>query len=334
MLSTKSRTCSLPYLQIVIFSLIFSILYIAAVGIDPASLILNLATFNVSNVTALRFFTPWLLFHLLPSKVLDTDGCRLVISLIGSFICFVLLRFYAKRILGAYVHLRWLNTIFFMMMVLHYGAVRILNTYYVYDIPAMILYMGAFLLLTSENRRYLWAGVLASILFSLNRETIVFSLFHAAAFIVVRNDLTVSKPKEALIRLAPIALGVLGIMFLRFELAHHLLGVSYADLLGIGTTIQLHEGDDFHIIAYMKKMLTESWVRVQILMLGCGIIIWLPIAFSKFTRLEKYLVLFSIPPFVMLLIAGNTVELRIYTECVPLMSLLFMQMCRNESDTK
>jgi hypothetical protein len=106
-----------------------------------------------------------------------------------------------------------------LIILCHYVLSRRLNIYGVYDLPAILFYIVAFLMLTSGNERVVVAGASLAVLFSMNRETVIVAHTHAAAFIIFRYW-----PDRHKLRtfLGPIIIGAAAIVLLRIALAHSL----------------------------------------------------------------------------------------------------------------
>jgi hypothetical protein len=177
--------------------------------------------------------------------------------------------------------------------------------------------MLSFLLLTSTSSRVVIFGVLFTVLFSLNRETIVIAPLHAAALVIFRDW---STRRQFLARtLAPIVGTLVIIILLRTLLAYKMYGVG---LLG---AMSMYEDDTLRFLANVRRVINEPTSAFQLLLFGAGAIVWLPLFFSKISDQLKLMLLFSIPALLMLLWAGNFVELRYYNEFVPLLAVLLSQ---------
>ena len=86
-----------------------------------------------------------------------------------------------------------------------------------------------------------------------------------------------------------------------------------------------HEGETLRFLANVRRVINEPRSAGQLLLFGAGAIVWLPLFFPKIGDQLKLMLLFSIPALLMLLWAGNFVELRIYNEFVPLLAVLLSQ---------
>jgi hypothetical protein len=301
-------------LQIGIFSALFAYIYVQSVGIDPASIIANQATFHVDSNFRLRFLLPMIFYHLLPTGAPDTTTFRMIAAFVAVAGCFMLLRPYAMRITGE-APSSLLFPVFFILLLLHYTGFKVLNVYYVYDMPAIAFYMGVFLLLTSEDDIQILIGVILAVILSLNRETIIFAALHTIGYQLAQRREKFDR--KTLTALTPAIAALFGILLLRLTMSHLL------DIGGIGNSISRREGDDYRFVAYAKRLFTSSQIRFQLFTLGAGLIVWLPLTFRRLPKMEKWLLLLTVPGLIMLNIGGNLVELRMYNECVPLITLLF-----------
>ncbi|MDE1171695.1 MAG: hypothetical protein PW734_10905 [Verrucomicrobium sp.] len=316
--SSSAARFSFPYLQVLILSLIFTVLYIMSVGQDwEYSSIVKQGTFHVHAPVLFRFLIPFILCHVyIPHHVLDTNPFRFGAALVSVIPCFVLLRPYAERLAGRVLEPRLLNIVFFTILSMHYTGARILNCYYVYDFPAIGFYMIIFLMLTSANLRTVGLGVALAVVFSLSRETVIFATFHAAAFHFVRQQPYFSRKFFRAVWPTALACLLIGLVhLLQLHLWHY----------SVATSVASHTDGDFRFVYFAKRILSDREVQVQLLYFGCGILLWLPCIFFRLNKLEKFLLLATIPGLIMLEYAGNMVELRIYNEFVPFITFLFFK---------
>jgi hypothetical protein len=304
---------------IVLLSAIISFTYVKQVHIGVASLIHDQATFLVPPQFGLRFLLPSTIEFIFPLGSYDNMAFRAALAFITIALCFVVIQPFERRIVkdnhGALDPI--LPLALCLLLLCHYCLSRRLNVYYVYDLPAILFYMLSFLLLTSTNSLVVVSGVFFTALFSLNRETIVLAPFHAAAFVLVRDW---SNLRQSLTRMLPPIVSTLVIIIsLRILLAYSIYGVG---MLG---TISTHEDETLRFLANIRRVVNDDDSAFQLLVFGAGAIIWLPLSFRYIGNQLKIMVLFSIPAFLMLLWAGNFVELRIYNEFVPILTVLFSQ---------
>jgi hypothetical protein len=304
---------------ILLFSAIISYIYVKQATIDPASLIRNQSTFQVPPPFGLRFLLPSIISSVLPFDSYDTDAFRFTFAFISVALCFVVIQPFERRVLngndGALDPV--LPLALCLLLLCHYCLSRRLNVYYVYDFPAILFYMISFLLLTSKSPRVTIFGILFTVLFSMNRETIVIAPLHAAALVIFRDW---STRRQFLARtLAPIVGTLVIIILLRTLLAYSIYGFG---LLG---TITTYEDETPRFLANVRRVINEPRSEFQLLLFGAGAIVWLPLFFPKISDQLKLMLLFSMPALLMLLWAGNFVELRVYNEFVPLLAVLLSQ---------
>jgi hypothetical protein len=90
-------------------------------------------------------------------------------------------------------------------------------------------------------------------------------------------------------------------------------------------TLDLHEGETSKFFANVQRVIYYPSFAFQLLLFGAGALVWLPLSFPYIGNQLKLMLLFSIPACLMLLVAGNFVELRIYNEFVPILAVLLSQ---------
>jgi hypothetical protein len=343
---------------ILLFSAIISSTYVKQAVIRPESLIGNQSTFQTPPNQGLRFLLPSAIAFVLPPESFDeiqdksrqlkeasqdksqffvnmsrelraplhailsydTILFRLAFAFFSIALCFAVIQRFRQRVLNDnHVALDPVLPLALCLILLcHYCLSRRLNVYYVYDLPAILFYMLSFLLLTSRNSRAIISGIFFTVLFSMNRETIVVAPFHAAAFVLGRDwpNLRLSLTRT----LTPIVSTLVIIVLLRILLAYSIYGVG---LLG---TIDTHEDETtLRFLSNAQHIINDPGYTFQLVLFGAGAVIWLPLSFPYIGNQLKLMLLFSIPAFLMLFLAGNFVELRIYNEFVPLLTVLLSQ---------
>ena len=284
-----------------------------------AALIHDQATFQVSSVFGLRFLLPSAIAFILPAELYDRTLFRFALAFVSVALSFITIHRFGQKLNLSDNHGALdpvLPLAFFLVLLCHYSLSKVLNYYYVNDLPAILFYMLSFLLLTSTSSRVVIFGIFLTALFSLNREQIVIAPFHAAAFVLVRDW---SNLRECLMRtLTPIVSTLVIIFLLRIFLAYSIYGVGLLD------TISTEEEGTLRFLANIQRVVYHQ-SAFQLLLFGAGAIVWLPLSFRYIGNQLKLMLLFSIPPFMMLMWAANFVELRIYNEFVPLLAVLFSQ---------
>jgi hypothetical protein len=281
------------------------------------SFIGNQSTFQTPPHMGLRFLLPSAIAFVVPESS-DTIRFRFALAFISVALCFVVIQQFGQRVLND--NLAPLRAVLplslFIVLLCHYCLPARLNVYYVYDLPAILFYMISFLLLTSTPASYNF-GILFTVLFSMNRETIVIAPLHAAAFVIFRDW---STRRQFLARtLAPVVGTLVIILLLRILLAYSVYGV------GILSTVQTNDVRSLRFLANVHGVINDRGFAFQLLLFGAGAIVWLPLFFPKISDQLKLMLLFSIPALLMLLWVGNFVELRIYNEFVPLLAVLLSQ---------
>ena len=296
---------------ILLFSAIISYTYLEQAIIPPK---------QVAPVFGLRFLLPSAIAFVLPLELYDTKYFRFAFAFVSVALSFVAIQRFGRKLIlndndSALDPV--LPLAFLLILLCHYTLTKELNVYYVYDFPAILFYMLSFLLLTSTSSRVVIFGTFFTVLFSLNRETIVIAPFHAAAFVLCRDW---SNLHQSVARtLGPIVSTVVIIFLLRILLAYSIYGVG---LLG---TITTHEDETLRFFANVQRVINHREDAFHLLLFGAGALVWLPLFFPYIGNQLKLMLLFSIPVFLMLLWAGNFVEMRIYNEFVPILTVLLSQ---------
>jgi hypothetical protein len=303
---------------ILLFSVIISYLYVRLAEIfEPVSLIRHQSAFQVPPEFGLRFLLPSTIAFILPAQSYDTITFRFSFALASIVLCFIVIQPFGRRVLSdPHADLRpAIQVSIFLILLCHYCLRS--TVYYVYDFPAIVFYMTSFLLLTSKTKRIVIYGIFVTALCSMNRETIIIAAIHAAAFVIVRDW---SSRYQSLVRtLTPIVGTIVIIISLRILLAYWIFGV------GLLSTVSTHEGESHRFVANVRHVISDHGSAFQLLLFGAGAIVWLPLFFGHMNNQMKLMLLFSIPALVVLLWAGNLVELRVYNEFVPLLTVLFSQ---------
>jgi len=296
---------------ILLFSAIISYTYLEQAIIPPQ---------QVAPVFGLRFLLPSAIAFVLPLELYDTKYFRFAFAFVSVALSFVAIQRFGRKLIlndndSALDPV--LPLAFLLILLCHYTLTKELNVYYVYDFPAILFYMLSFLLLTSTSSRVVIFGIFFTVLFSLNRETIVIAPFHAAAFVLCRDW---SNLHQSVARtLGPIVSTVVIIFLLRILLAYSIYGV------GLLSTITTHEDETLRFFANVQRVINYHEDAFHLLLFGAGALVWLPLFFPYIGNQLKLMLLFSIPVFLMLLWAGNFVEMRIYNEFVPILTVLLSQ---------
>ena len=219
---------------------------------------------------------------MLPAAWLDTVALRAIVTTAAVAMCLALFPAFAARVLsvprGLLEERRlWLGLA--AVLVAHYGVPRPYCFWYVYDIPAIVFYMLAFLAMTQGPGRVAWWCVPMLAVLSLNRETIVVAVLHAAAWHAWRARQTQSNGPSAVVvesrapSLLPWALPLvcclLGIVLVRAAVVHWL-GQDAASV------VLAKEGEQWRIVAGFARMADRPDHALALLLIGAGALVWLP----------------------------------------------------------
>lgn len=297
------------------------LMYLRLASVLPYGQVSQQAALAVDPPFLYRFLLPWTLGQLLPSNWLDTVALRTVVTTLSVAVCFWLFPAYAARVLGSEasdLNRRRLWMGLAVVLVAHYGVPRPYCFWYIYDIPAIAFYMVAFLAMTQ------WPGQVACwcvpmlALLSLNRETIVVAVLHAAAWHGWRmwrdgEGLWVNAPAMTRVAL-PLLAGLLAVVLVRAGLVHWL-GHEAASVA------LMHDGEQLRIVAGFTRMASRPDHALALLLIGAGALVWLPLRWRRLPASLRVMLVASVPAVAMFLAVGNVVELRMYSELVPVLGL-------------
>lgn len=263
-----------------------------------------------------RVLSPWIVYHLFGDAA-DSIGVRFAWAFVMWGACVALLDRTHKAFGFGEGTRPLIVPCFTLVMLAHYSLPNVYAPYFAYDLPATAFYLVTFLLLISRSRLCV-LGVLCGALFFLNRETIIVASCHAfavrAAEIVESRDYSVTSLKWLI---PSIAAGVVGMIMrsITLKMLHGsamemITGPMYFD----STTLRVVE--NFRLIG-------RDWGQAQqLLAIGFGVIVYLPVVFFHLPSRAKFAVIMSIIPMIPLVVLGNLLEIRVYSEFVPLMAFM------------
>lgn len=306
-------SASLPNRLIVLFSILFTAIYIKVAGINTAATVSALATFDADPPFKFRFILPLLLRGIFSLQQLDAKNFHFLFAVPLVMAIFIQQEKFVKKILpSTYAvvgHREITCLVLFLVLLSHYCLPRSLNVYYLYDLPSILFYFYAFNTLTEEKRIPLYAPLIILIGF-LSRETLVIALLHAFAYNYFYR-------KQALLnKRVAIMAGIVATFIVCRLLINHWLGSGVNDNASVS-----YEGQA-RFLYNLISLKHDANYRVQALLIGCGAIFWLPFVFRALPFSLKWLCFATIPALGILLWTGNFVELRIYNELVPLFAAL------------
>jgi hypothetical protein len=253
---------------------------------------------------------PGLLSLVMPDRYLDVRWLKAVIAIASVYWILKLMPALWRRLTqSADGDASRVQIVTWAMLVFHYCLPRELNVYYVYDFPAILLYVLVVLALTAQ-RTPPWHAWLLAVLASLNRETIWVAIVHAMACHFASHP--PSTERKSFLWKAIAATGM--IVAIRL-LENALLGDSLA------SNATPMEGDKIRLIQNIGRILHDKHHTHQFVMMGMGLIFWLPLAFRQLPQLTRWLHICSLPAVAILFWAGNITELRIYNELLPLWAI-------------
>lgn len=303
-------------------------LYLRLASVLPVGKVSQQSVLAVDPPFVYRFLLPWALGHLLPTTWLDTVALRVATTAVAVSACFGLFPIYATRVLGAArggLNERSLWAGLAVVLVAHYGIPRPYCFWYIYDIPAIAFYMLAFLAMTRQVGRMDWWCVPMLALLSLNRETIVVAALHAVAWHIWRlwpeprwanKSLREVRPMWRV--LWPALAGVTGVVVLRAMLVQ-LLGQDAASIASV------NDGGKLRIVTGLAGISSHLDHALALLLIGAGALVWVPLRWGRISTAVRILLVASLPAVVMFLAVGNILELRMYSELVPVFACAIMR---------
>jgi peptidoglycan/LPS O-acetylase OafA/YrhL len=83
----------------------------------------------------------------------------------------------------------------------------------------------------------------------------------------------------------------------------------------------LNHGEELRIVAGFMRMASHPDHALALLLIGAGAVVWLPWRWRRLSASLRVMLVASVPAVAMFLAVGNTVELRMYSELVPVLGL-------------
>lgn len=296
--------------------LTFCAYYILKTHVGPDSSIAQHAQLAVSPPFLFRLLLPLTLAELLPLGWLDLAATRIAVATVFTFASIWLMPSFLQRISGTPdPQESWRpRLVLLLMLIAHYCLPRNLKFYYVYDLPAVTFYMVTFLALTSDNMRLRWLGMALAGLFAVNRETVGIAAVHAIAWEWSRvQACSALRHRSWWARWIPIGVSVATILAVRKLISHsldHPIQASFSWM----------EGDQLRLLANLERMATKHHHGIALLWFGAGAIIWLPRRWRDLNSTLKHMLIASAPVFAFFCVVGNFVELRMFSELLPLLA--------------
>jgi hypothetical protein len=292
--------------------------YISHSRVGPNSVISLHAQLAIEPPFVFRLLVPRVLAAVLPTPWLDLAWTRGLLAWACVGLSMWLMPAYMARIMGRQAddHERWRGRVALLaVLIAHYALPRALKFYYVYDLPAVLLGMVLFLLLTDPRAWVMWLGVVLAPVFALNRETAIVAALHAGAWWWATTQGPGASafkglPKAVWMR---VALACVGILMCRW-LTSIVLAIPAA------SSVSWMEGDQVRLLANLQRIVTKHVHALALLWFGAGALIWLPRKWRQLSPTLKAMFIVSMPPGVLYCIVGNIVELRMFSEFVPLLA--------------
>lgn len=286
--------------------------YLAGVHMLPQSFVSAEAALRIDAPFVYRLLIPFALGQVLPPDVLDALWLRGLVATLATFAVLSWMPLFTDRILSpgtvAASHVQWACV---AVLAAHYVLPHRFHFYYIYDLPAIAMYLALFLLLTSGVAGKWWWAVLAVAVFSLNRETVGIAVIHAGVLLWLRSE-PAQGARWALLARVALLIGV--VVLVRVALVRCLQAPH-------GQVAEYMDGDQLRVLANLVRITTQVQHTVTLLYFGCGALFWLPAGWSLLPQALKALAVSSLLPLAPLLVVGNPTELRIFNEFVPLLSL-------------
>lgn len=283
----------------------------------PHSYVSAEAALSIDAPFVYRLLIPYALGQLLPPEMLDTLWLRGLVATVAVVVILTWMPLFAARVLptasDAVRQGRQVQWACVAVLTAHYVLPHRFHFYYIYDLPAIALYLALFLLLTSEAKGKWWWGAAAAAVFSLNRETVGIAVLHAVTLLWFRTEVRCDQRMGLLVRSA---LLIAVVVVVRFALVHSLEARH-------GQVAEYMDGDQLRLMTNVVRITTQVQHTVTLLYFGCGALLWLPWAWGRLPGAIRALATSSLLPLGALLVVGNPTELRIFNEFVPLLSVGF-----------
>jgi hypothetical protein len=313
------------FVFLALLAALFAFAYLQSAYLLPQSQVSFHARLMTTSPFVYRLLIPYSLGLILPTGWLDSDSLKYAFAFASVFLTLYLMPSYARRMCGLVLSgpsVMGLQLLAMVVLVSHFCLPRPFMFYYIYDLPAIVFYLAAFLLLTRQARRLSWSGVAFLLLASLNRETVVIALFHALAWHVAQGPShraavsTGGASRWAAYKpvLLQSAVAVALMVLLRGVVSHVI------QAAGDGSAAFM-ERDQIRVLINIKRVLAYDFHARALLFFGCGAVAWLPWGVRRWPRELKLVAWASVVPMGILLVVGNMVELRIYSEFVPVLAL-------------
>lgn len=289
--------------------------YLWGIHMLSQSLVSAQAALHIDAPFVYRLLVPWTLGLVLPDPVLDSYWLRWLMATCSMGAVLGLMPAYAARFQGANsttpMAPAWLFLATVAVLICHYVLPHRFRFYYIYDLPAVVMYMVTFLVLTSSMRhRWLWGGLMVAV-FSLNRETVVIAVFHAAA---LQWGQQTSNARVKVDLIWKSVLLTLPVVVIRWLLVQAIDAPK-------GQVMEFMDGDQLRLLANVQRVLSQYQHTVALMYFGCGAVVWLSLGWSHLGAALQRVARVSMLPFALLMVVGNPTELRIFNEFVPLLAL-------------
>jgi hypothetical protein len=298
-------------------SLGFAAWYIGFSRVGPNSVISRHAVLDIEPPYVFRMLLPQMMRALVPEHDLDTALTRGLLAWLFTATSLWLMPSFLARMLD-----RELDAVerfrcrlaLLAVLIAHYGLPRSLKFYYVYDLPAIAFAMMLFLLWTSRYQGLQAAGLLLAPVFALNRETAIVAVVLAAAWHASRQKnwriFSIGSWPAVWKILAASSIAMLAVR----GISSHLL-----NLPAQSSASWMDEGQ-FRLFANLQRILTKHHHALAVLWFGAGAIAWLPRRWHQLPKSLQWMLIASIGPFVAFALVGNIVELRMFSEFVPVLA--------------
>lgn len=310
-----------------IASALFVWWYITHSRVGPNSVLSQHALLAIEPPYVYRLLIPKIMSMLFPIEVLNFDLVRGLVAFFCTTLTLWLTPKFLSRVINQnlqqkdYQQCQWAMLI---VLTAHYALPRSLKFYYVYDLPAVVFCLVLFLLLTSSLWQLRLLALPATVIFTLNRETTIVATFIAFAWWISqkREDRHSSDHHY----LTPVICATL-VLLTRLTTSHLL------NLPATSSVSWMDEGQ-IRLFANIQRMATKHHHAIALIWFGAGSLFWLPRRWHSLSQTMKYMIWACTPLFAFFCIVGNFVELRMFSELIPLFAigLIWRPEWRSRSD--
>lgn len=264
-----------------------------------------------------RVLLPWLGHVIFGDRIIEEVLFRVGVAFVCWILSALLLRAFARRLKVSDATAPYVVVGFLLILIAHYCLPVIYAPFYIHDLPAILFYLIAFLLLTSENRVQILLGGALTLLFYLNKESISLVLFHAFGWWYARRWR--EEPDYSKIRFSlAVMIVIFAATIVERKLLYWWLGGNGDDLVAM-----FYENGHVRVWANVLHAFSGLGFFQQVPAIGFAALIYVPFVFTSQSRTTRAIIVISAIPAIPLFLYGNYfTEIRVWNEFIPLFACL------------